>query len=551
MKIIITHKWQFKSLLLFLFILPIFFYNYNVLAFSGSGDGNIGSPFIIDSCIKLQEIQSNLDAHYILTDDINCHESSSWNNGAGFTPINSFRGSLDGHNFTISGIKIYLPFSENPVGVFGDINSSTIKNIHFSMGEVYGGISNSGSVIGHSENSYIENVHTNISVKTNEITEAVGVGGLIGNMNSTVMSKSSSKSTVESNTQNAKIGGLVGIATNSDIRNVYYSGTITASGSYIGGVGGYITNTLYTSYASGTINVTKESITGGILGYGNVDASFSNTILNSLWQKGGVGGLINGAWNYYNQYVSGANDCIAETYSPYCFAVNTDNSEPDYFINNSGSPPLDAWDFSNIWYIHIGSLPNLIGKPLSVDISTVNTTNSSITINWNSINDGGSPITSYQIQYSSDSGNPIRINDIPPTDNPSYAIYGLPASSNINVQVRAINQYGASPWQATSAYTQNNLDPIIPVVANPNINNTSSSPTSASSKDDDTVVVLADVSVPSQEKQTDHKATSIDIVTNSPKKSKFNSYIPIIVALLIGAILVFVILRKITIKKLP
>ncbi|MDL2124702.1 MAG: peptidase A26, partial [Deltaproteobacteria bacterium] len=69
--------------------------------FSGSGSGTANDPFIITTCIQLQEMKNDLSAYYVIANDIDCSGTSNWNDGAGFEPIGkifpfNFTGIFDG-----------------------------------------------------------------------------------------------------------------------------------------------------------------------------------------------------------------------------------------------------------------------------------------------------------------------------------------------------------------------------------------------------------------------------------------------------------------------
>ena len=58
------------------------------------------------------------NAHYILINDIDASDTSTWNCGAGFKPIGGiFNGSFDGRGYNISDLYINRPFTDN-VGLF-------------------------------------------------------------------------------------------------------------------------------------------------------------------------------------------------------------------------------------------------------------------------------------------------------------------------------------------------------------------------------------------------------------------------------------------------
>ncbi|MFO8051072.1 MAG: hypothetical protein R6V01_05165, partial [Thermoplasmatota archaeon] len=99
--------------------------------FSG-GSGTESDPYQISNVTHLQNMSSDLDAHYILVNDINASATRTWNwNGTdymGFVPIGNdtdtetlgfqgteFTGSLDGRGWNITGLFINRIHPDNLV----------------------------------------------------------------------------------------------------------------------------------------------------------------------------------------------------------------------------------------------------------------------------------------------------------------------------------------------------------------------------------------------------------------------------------------------------
>ena len=99
--------------------------------FSGSGAGTLADPYQITDATQLQEMQDNLVAHYVLMNDIDCSDTVTWNDEAGFEPVGNssttFTGTLDGQGHIITGLYINR-LGENYVGLFGNIGAE-IKNV--------------------------------------------------------------------------------------------------------------------------------------------------------------------------------------------------------------------------------------------------------------------------------------------------------------------------------------------------------------------------------------------------------------------------------------
>src|SRR3989339_1832908 len=97
------------------------------------GAGTVGDPYQISTCVQLQDMQSYLASYFVLTVDFDCNATSGWNACAGFVPVGTsyfvpFAGGFNGANFTIDGLYINLPATDN-VGLFGYVMSSTSRYI--------------------------------------------------------------------------------------------------------------------------------------------------------------------------------------------------------------------------------------------------------------------------------------------------------------------------------------------------------------------------------------------------------------------------------------
>src|SRR6056297_2143567 len=191
----------------------------------------------------LDDIRNNLDANYILMNDLNLTTlgyadlaSSSANEGKGWAPIGipesaynlegSFTGEFDGNNKTIADLEINRPDSEEKfTGLFGYIHEGTVKNLKLINFNIIG-YSRVGSIAGISDNSSI--INSNLS--GGSIVGVTCVGGLVGqNFDQTTISNSYATISVSGNTEysNNRIGGLVGFNEDSFIEKSYSTGNVS------------------------------------------------------------------------------------------------------------------------------------------------------------------------------------------------------------------------------------------------------------------------------------------------------------------------------------
>jgi len=163
------------------------------------GDGSAISPYQIATCSQLQNINYtpddgathpllNTGKYFELKNNIDCSETSSWNDGEGFMPIGlvsdintwtnygqEFYGSFDGNNYAISNLYINRP-NYYYVGLFGYIGDGgntqdfvSIKDLTISNANItaYGRVGIlAGEVINNLEPSVISNVHTSGTVNS-------------------------------------------------------------------------------------------------------------------------------------------------------------------------------------------------------------------------------------------------------------------------------------------------------------------------------------------------------------------------------------------------
>ncbi|UCH88052.1 MAG: PKD domain-containing protein, partial [Thermoplasmata archaeon] len=170
-----------------------------------AGDGTLENPYQITDVWELQAIKDDLDAHYILMNDIDASDTVNWNSGAGFQPIGDdfaqFRGTFDGNNYKITGLFINRP-STNNIGLFGRAYIAEIKNVGLKDVQITGGNA-VGSVIGFNYGTPISNAYA-----TGTVSGQFGVGGLIGYNDNGVIEYSYSTCSVSGTWWYT--GGLVG-----------------------------------------------------------------------------------------------------------------------------------------------------------------------------------------------------------------------------------------------------------------------------------------------------------------------------------------------------
>ncbi len=293
-------------------------------SFAG-GNGTDSNPYRISNVTQLQSMNEDLDAHYILINDINASETRTWNGGKAFLPIgnstNYFEGSLDGKGFFISGLFINR-LNESFIGLIG-FNNGTAQITNISMRDVVitgyyliGGIAgtnlgliynssvtgkisgyyNIGGIAGSSGIHYssidfgtISKCYVNVIIngldscggiagmsnygiiekcsslgQINDIENLIArAGGLIGSGSATVKTSFSTMD-VYGNC----VGGLIGDWDSGSISNCYSTGDVFCSLKSVGGFIGYFYNAQITNcYSTGKITSNYSGSGGGFIGY--------------------------------------------------------------------------------------------------------------------------------------------------------------------------------------------------------------------------------------------------------------------------------------------
>ncbi|MBU1115110.1 MAG: hypothetical protein KKE09_08250, partial [Bacteroidetes bacterium] len=238
----------------------------NILAYSG-GLGTSDNPYQISTLTDLSTLVQRLidwNKYFIQTADIDASTTSTWNSGAGWSPIgydwdHAFYGSYDGGNYSISGLTINRNSSyQGFIGVGRDnctIQNLTISNASINM--TGDGNTRAGILVGEFQGNIVSYCHASDTVRG----DGSYVGGLIG--------------------QN---GGTVS--------NCSFIGTVSDDGdgsNYFGGLIGYNSGTVEDSYASATI--IGNWYAGGLIGYNDAD------MINRCYSTTPEGGFIFGSYD--------------------------------------------------------------------------------------------------------------------------------------------------------------------------------------------------------------------------------------------------------------
>lgn len=268
------------------------------------GNGTTANPYRISSCQQLQNMNTNLNAHYVLVSDVDCNVAP-FNTTPGFEPVGTsgtpFTGSLDGQNFTINNLLIDL--STTRVGLFGETLNAQITNLSLTNANVSGDIL-TGTLIGDAHSTNISNVQVSGFVYANRAGGMVGFLGTnsvieyssssvsvegTGNTFGSLVGEVSTNSIVNNSFATGNViggdtvGGLVGIVDNSVIENSYFSGHIEGTNTIGGLIGNIIESRVINSYSAGSLNSSSSGAGGfvGIIENSVVENSYSEVNVNS------------------------------------------------------------------------------------------------------------------------------------------------------------------------------------------------------------------------------------------------------------------------------
>ena len=200
-----------------------------------------------------------------------------------WTPVgsssNSYTGTFEGGDHTITGLTIYLPNQDyvglfGMIGQYGTVGKGTVQHLTLAGVEITGNYS-VGGVVGYN----YEVTLTDCSVSGNVTGTGNNVGGVAG----------------------ANISTLTDCTFSGDVTGTGYD--VTGTGYNVGGVVGYNSGTLTDCSATGDVTGTGYSV-GGVVGQNSEGGSLTACTFSGDVSGGNyVGGVV--GWNYYKATVTG------------------------------------------------------------------------------------------------------------------------------------------------------------------------------------------------------------------------------------------------------
>ena len=287
------------------------------------GDGSINNPYQIatwQNLYWLSQFSILCYCNCIQTADIDLSTTdpaiTTWDNGAGWSPITISFSNYNGNGKIINGLFINRPTSDEQ-GLFSTADNGThitnlgLLNVNVTGADItaalVGGIDqcsiincyctgtvsgndHSGGLIGNSYYSTISNCYSNVYVHgTGNI-----IGGLVGANNSTVINSFSSGS-VRGYSLNT--GGLIGNSYGGHISDCYSTCNVIG----VGNVGGFLGNTgngeVTYCYSTGIVTGTSSCV-GGFIGNNGTSISYSYStgkVTGIASETGGLAGSNTGS----------------------------------------------------------------------------------------------------------------------------------------------------------------------------------------------------------------------------------------------------------------
>ncbi len=282
-----------------------------------AGVGTLHVPFIICNASQFNSIANNdshLSSHFKLMADINFSDGLFF---GGVTPVgdsgawdltpSDFTGTFNGGSKKLSHFLINSSTTINKLGLFRRLNSAFVKNLSIdnagmmancdsicdSFGLLAGEAINShlenifvtghvgaegdqvivekvGGVVGSVNVGTLKNIFANISVSAHGDSGSLQIGGLVGLLDSSILTQSAAKGEVRAK-ELENVGGLVGSSSNSStLSELHFQGRIEGFNKVGGLVGELNSSTLSHSYAFGLVEARDDNQISPAAGYGYV-----------------------------------------------------------------------------------------------------------------------------------------------------------------------------------------------------------------------------------------------------------------------------------------
>jgi len=237
------------------------------------------------------------------------------NAGAGWSPIGTFTGSLDGQGYTISGLNINRP-STSTVGLFS-IASGTITATHLAEVDITGqqyvggliayasgatitscsvsgavqGTSNIGGLVGLAVPAYTSNTHTDCVITSTQAGWDANTGAFGGYWYGGTVTQCSARGQVTA--VGGDVGGFIGFLRDGDVSQCFADVDVEGD-EHVGGFIGLQYVPITDCYARGSVEGTDS--VGGLIGRSQEDIGYCYATgqVTGLTNVGGLIGVFTG-----------------------------------------------------------------------------------------------------------------------------------------------------------------------------------------------------------------------------------------------------------------
>ncbi len=259
-----------------------------------AGQGSEADPYQISDIHQLQCIgEHDLSAYYILIHDVDVFSARFWNEGAGFEPLGDFSGSLDGQGYSIAGLFINRPGTNNQrllnVGSSGKVKNLSLVNVNIT-GDRRNGVlgTNTGTI----ENCFV----------SGSITGSWSSGGFVYRNSGAIKD-----CVIDLNVTTLR-GGGVAEQNSGTIESVEYKGIFHEGDRWGGGIVSDNTATGVIRNTRMTGEITRNRIGGGFVyrNYGLIEESFVDAVQSHTGGNDAGGFVLLNYGTITNSYVTGS-----------------------------------------------------------------------------------------------------------------------------------------------------------------------------------------------------------------------------------------------------
>ena len=290
----------------------------------------------INSVEDLQNMKNDLTFAYVLNTNLDLSSVENWD------PIgnddHNFTGSFDGNGYSISNLTSSHS-SVNRIGLFGNANGATFKNIALINVNIDGNQDAAG-IVGKANGIKMSNCFVTGIINGNDHVASL-IGGLYRDNGTSTITNCYGDATV--NTRAYQAGGLCGTTTSATFTNCYFTGSVASlatamHGDYnVGGFTGQIENNMVKFY--NCVSASSTAI-GGSCGYYIARDNGNAFIISNCLYRSDMD-LGTPVETHYTAPAGDARDLAT--------------------LKTQATYAALGWDFTNVWTMNENEFPTLKG----------------------------------------------------------------------------------------------------------------------------------------------------------------------------------------------